>query len=115
MFEVWTNEACTERPVIGNTYTELYLQVNAELHEQCPTPAYANDYHGVQYLTCPAELEGRDYIDLFVFADYHYPVDKPYTPGMDITLETGVYRMVANEPYECLETWIVSSGPTIQT
>lgn len=113
LFEVWANEDCTERPIIGTEYSELFLQVNEELYEQCPTPEYASDMYGVIYLTCSEEIPYGTELSIQLFLDFRFKLGKTNGPGVDLTLKKGVYRCQASEPFEIIEMYNMSSGPIV--
>lgn len=113
MFEVWANEACTQRPVVGNEYTELYLQVNAELHEQCPTPEYANDLTALTYFTCPSDYEQGDPVDISFGPDWHKTVQESWYSGDPLGIPIGVYAVRSGEPAFFTADLKISFGPTL--
>lgn len=112
LIEIWANEECTIRPIAGNIYPKLYVQINKDIEPQCPIPSYLSSQNGITYDICgDDELEGEEIFMTFSI-DWTLLVIESYYEGVDLSLKKGVYAVSSDDAF-LPDTAVLSDGPLI--
>lgn len=95
--EIWANEECTERPIVGNEYAKVYVQINADIQEQCPNLTYqkAQDNY-IEFATCRTTAQqGEQIADVL----HGYWINERYAQwdGETLQIPQGVYEYTQYE------------------
>lgn len=102
LFEVYSNQECTERPQVGQSYDTLYLKVNANL-------SFGNSYYyrnpAAEFTCLDVNLESEDEKLINVYIDYwSEKLQAPPVAGQ-------VIECIADDVYTITEPLQVSFGP----